>query len=1008
MKQFLIVGWLSLMSALVAPAATNTNAVCSLFINNNAINSPPDNAPVINACAWLNAAPFTNFNVSGTSIPLPFESQNTRFFTNDSYMVGNPGWRFGYNYLGQRLMMDTWTNSGTIISDSGVGLLSTLGTVVVPGNSQASMLIVRATNIASTGPLRSGAQGIIYLEGTNINLKRNGLRTGIAAQPDVLLISGTFLGSSNYVDDYGITDIWWGAGTNNYLNNKGPRMQIDNLGGFPQFSLPAPFSPQHQVVEDFGTGLFSTNLVLLPQFNFNNFTAAVWTSQPTPSNTIVQVVFYPTNNTDTNFSIGVQFMEDIFNGSDATIPVVSFNSTDFDIVDEAVTTTSVYLYDALATVTNVFLARNAVGNTRRPDTIEISHSPPFGFSSAPNAVFDPALIWNPSYRFNTVTNLYTAYQAQIASVVTAAGASGDPTNFPGRVQVIGQVVNLEQTRIRAESAFTLKVMKNLTSNRVAKIDAPFLNFDVASTERVLVISNIAPASVRRFTGNIACWSGTWKNFQTNTSPANEIFTHVLIVDPFIQAVQPVVVNEFAAHATNILIYDTLNINKSFVADGQTLDIKAGLNLPYGSGWAATNVLKLVNFTNEGTINVPQIANAGRDRPNNPYWNYINRGTNTAATHFISTTNFDNSGSLIASGGQLQLDCLTASMMGTPLVYFTDITTNIGFIITNFILLEVTNVSTNLFTNDFGARIQGNADVQLFARDMIVSNSFFGAQGRLIFSVTNRLTDSGTDGTNNWLTSSGFEMRTRPATSDLMGTYLRSTASRSFQESFHTWSAENRGAVINGYSNNLALGKLTLDGAVNSLFHFAPPTGQTNRALYVDYLELLDFATNYASAFDISPDMTIYFANANVNPSKLDRSNSGRLRWVTNFTGPLSSTNITYPSGHTYTFNIALTQLKTLDSDGDGIVNLDDPTPFYEPETVGLVAALINAPSPAAEFSWFTLAGSTNRIEYVSSFGATNWQLLTNIINGPTNGILRARDAVPAPGTRFYRIRVDLP
>jgi hypothetical protein len=155
-------------------------------------------------------------------------------------------------------------------------------------------------------------------------------------------------------------------------------------------------------------------------------------------------------------------------------------------------------------------------------------------------------------------------------------------------------------------------------------------------------------------------------------------------------------------------------------------------------------------------------------------------------------------------------------------------------------------------------------------------------------------------------------------------------------------------------------------------------------------------------------MTIYFANANVNPAKLDRSNGGHLRWVTNFTGPLSSTNITYPSGNTYTFNTAMVELQNMDSDGDGLVNSEDPTPIYEAETVGLTAALTNAPGPSIAFSWFTLAGSVNRIEYVSAIGATNWQVLTNIINGPTNGILRARDSVPAPGERFYRIRVDLP
>src|SRR5205823_4509988 len=110
--------------------------------------------------------------------------------------------------------------------------------------------------------------------------------------------------------------------------------------------------------------------------------------------------------------------------------------------------------------------------------------------------------------------------------------------------------------------------------------------------------------------------------------------------PFLQGDQPVVMNKFAAHATNIVIYDTLDQTrgKSFLIDGKSLDVKGGLTLPFGGAWASSNVLQLVNFTNEGTINIPQIANAGADR-DTPYFNFINRGTNTASTHFIRSTNF---------------------------------------------------------------------------------------------------------------------------------------------------------------------------------------------------------------------------------------------------------------------------------------------------------------------------------------------------------------------------------
>ncbi len=1010
MKQLLISAWLSLSSVLAASAADR------IFINDAAIVSPPDQAPVIDAISWLNRGLFSITSPSLLGIPLAYESQHTLFFTNTAggVMTGDPGFRFFQNVGSRRLWMDTWTNSGPITTDhlnifgSGLGIFSVF-------DSQASVLMVRSTNIASTGPLRSGAHGLIHLEGKNVNLKRNALWTGFTPQPSFFSFGSSVL-SSNYVNDFGVREGWWGLGTNNTLNGQGAGMRIDNLGGTPQFRLPDPSSPTHEVVRLFGNFPF-TFLERLPLplpfgFNPSNYTAAVLTNQlpGSATNFVVQVVFYPTNYPDPNLTTEVQFLPDFVGEANngASIPVVAFHSTDFDIVDQVFTTDSIYLSDALGVVTNAFLAVNGVGNSRRPNTYQLSHLAPanfgfFGFQT--NAIFTPALLWRPSFQFNVVTNRYAAYDASIGTVASTALTNGGTlTNFPGRIQVIGEEVNLEQTRIRAESALVIKASKNLTSNQLARVDAPWVNFDATTLAPRMIISNLAPATVRRLSGDIAAWSATWKNFETNSSPTNEFFFHVLIVDARFTNVQPVVVNEFAAHAANLIICDKLNIGKSFLAEAHGLDIKGGLSLPLGASWGATNFLGVVDFTNEGIINILQLAKAGTDRPF-PYDNYINRGTNTAAAHFIRTLNFENSGSIIANAGLLRLDALTASMMGPPLVIFNDPTPIVTFnpfppfgFVTNFISI----------TNSYGAVLEGNSDVQIFARDLVVSNSFLQAgiiqHGSLIFSVTNSLVDSGQSGINHWLGTAGFQMLTLPRTSDLLATYLTSVASGFGQDSFHTWAAEDRGPTVAGYNNNLALGKLTLNGATNSLFHFGAPSGQTGRALYVDYLELLNYATNFNLALDISPDITIYFANSNLNPLKLDNSTGGRLHWISGFTGPLSSTNITYPDGRTFTFNTALVTSRDLDSDGDGIVNADDPTPLPEPNSTGLQITMTKGYQ--VQLSWRAKAQSTSRVEYVSGPAANNWQVLTNIINGPTNGTLKALDSSPAAGKRFYRVRVN--
>src|SRR5256885_16712501 len=114
MKQFILSGWVALVTALAALAAD------PIYISDVPVTSPPDPRPVIDATAWVNNSLFdiTSINLSG--IPLPFETQNTLFFTNTvgGVLRGSPGFRFLNNAGPQRLSMDTWTNNGTISSDS--------------------------------------------------------------------------------------------------------------------------------------------------------------------------------------------------------------------------------------------------------------------------------------------------------------------------------------------------------------------------------------------------------------------------------------------------------------------------------------------------------------------------------------------------------------------------------------------------------------------------------------------------------------------------------------------------------------------------------------------------------------------------------------------------------------------------------------------------------------------------------------------------------------------------
>lgn len=999
LKQYLGPGAAAIAIALSASAGA---ATLPLYENNAPLVSPPAIAPRIDARVWVNRSIFDIFST------LPYESLNTGIFTNSisGQMLFDPGVRFFRNTNGFRYTMDTWVNEGSIATDHGT--LLTGGFFVA--DSTASILQVQATNIHSKGPLSSGAHGVVHLEGKRIQVPRIGIRTGSSGAG--VPVGGTqFLGTSNFVNDVGIEDAYWAAGINNAQQTAPP---MDLTGGFADFNLPNPSSPLHDVISrSFGFQFTNTTIVpggffffgtnLSAGFQTNGYAAAVHRTTVSPTNSIVQIVFYPTNS-DPLSATEVRFSQF---GRGAARAVVAFHTAEFDIATQQASTNSVYLVDALATTTNVFLSRNTGFNTRRPSTYLVTRTAPNDYyNGVPgNSTYSDNLVSGPQYVDSTVTNTYAAYSARIFTLGSSPSGSipYNVTNVPGRVAIIGDEVNLDQTRIRSESAVIIKT-SNLISNRLATVDAPLLNFDVRTVQPTLLISNLAPVSVRRFSGDLRMWSGRWQNQEVVTPPSgltvtNTILFHVLIVESFLQGEVPVVLNEFAVRGTNHVIADSLNIARSILVEGTGLDLQNGLSLPYGYSLGASNLQNVLHFTNRGTINMNGLQAFGTDRPA-PYTDYVNSGTNYASSHAIRALNLQNEGCIAAVGGTLNIDTLRLDLSGTPFVGTTNLVTNVFVTVSG----SITSVFPVVTVESAPPKLSGPGEVRLFTRDFIASNAVINA-GYLLFSATNSLTDGGMDALNTWTVTNGFQAVRVPATSSLLGTEVQSVVPR-FAISEHVWPAIDRGAVPAGFTNNLALGKLTLDGDIQSTFAFHAP-GATN-ALYVEYLEFRDTATNYTRAFEIDPNFTIYYATANVSVEKLDGVLGGRFRWVPEFAGPRSSTNIFYEStGQTYTFNSALVRSKDLDSDGDGIVNADDPEPVYVPENAALTVALAAAPERGAVLRWSALAYSRNTLEFKASANEGAWQVLTNFTHGPQTSPVSILDPLPATGaSRVYRLRVD--
>jgi hypothetical protein len=976
MRKFLFAGIVSALSIVCAGAATTP-----VYINNSPFFAPPALPPQIDATAFANRS---IFDVSTASIGFifiigeqpfafgqnvaPYQMMNTVFVTNGPGAIirGSPGFRFDFfsSSDNARIALDTFENRGSI--------------------SASPLIRVMATNIFNRGPLEVTDVGLIRLQGTNVDLRRSSLLAGSSASS--LPPFGGGITGTNHFNAPGVNDIYWGAGINNRLTNGGPPMRIDTLNST-NFT-----TPPHQVMRLLGAGLF-TNLVTLP-----GFTPFVYTNAIDDDELQVQIVYMLTNSSDPLLSADVRFIPGA-SPNDGADAIVAIESRDFDILTGTEVINGIYLVDHSAFTTNIGVTWNGPNvlgqrRTRRPDTYELFRVKPVTWDS-PLATSGNADITNITfYSTNTVSNTvvmaYAAYSATFAGPaftnITVIGG-GPPIPPPGRVEIFGDHVSLDRTRIKAETTVTIRA-RDLASNAVAQVDAPILELDLASTSPPLVIRNLTPPTVRRLSGQIQAWSGVWDMVERDPVDTNITFTtqfHVLVVNPFATAETTVSITELFLAAEQITMADQLNVNRAFRIDARdwTIADTGFLSLPTGYALGASNVLNLVNFTNFGIISMFGNAVLGLEEGVDLLENYVIApgGSFAASGHQIGAQNVQIAGSVSASAGGIT------------------------------VLADSVNLSGNL---------SARSDIDIRASTVSAANSFitagaaagFGVPGSpasLIFDVVDSFTDAGIAEPNDWTAYGGIQVLTLPSTGDLLGTSVRIPLDP-FGEALVLWPSADFGASAAGFENNLALGTLVLDGGTFSLVRFEGV--QEPGAIYINRLELFgEQAADPLFAIEIDPDMTVYFADSNVDPTTLDGLHGGRLQWVPDFAGPLNSTNIVYPSGESYTFNTALIRSTTLDSDGDGIVNALDSTPVIVGDRIDLkIACSRSTGTRKTVISWMAPANSTSVVEYKDSLHATTWQSLPAVQNTGAAQRLSISDDLPAAtaSQRFYRVRTEQP
>jgi hypothetical protein len=904
-----------------------------------------DTPPQIDAFAFAN---YGIFNVAvGT---LPYDFQNTHSFTNRGSMSSTVGFRFDTtSSMGQRVPARNFENqvSGTI----------TVG----------PWLSVGADRIVNQGLLSAQASGMIDLRGGDINVSRSGLEIR-PAQPSGF----TFVGETNFLTDADISDWYWGGLTNADYDSATFFQDLPAGGFFVQ-------SPGHIVTNAAG-GIGFTSIGLIDPLS------AVHTNQVSPTNYVVQAVFV--GMPDDNYNANLRFGNP--SGATGLRPIfVELAMADTNLVTEQVINHRLYFADRLASSTNYVMAVNlATGDTFRPAIYELGRTPPAGFgASGPgNTPIDGELFNNPEFEEGPVTNFWAAYGAIITSGASGAGASplGSITNSSGRVEIEAAAVNLERARIRANGVLSVKTDHLISSDR-ALVDSPDLRYQLASTNGTLRIQNLANEFVVRQSGTIRAWSGLWTNisFDVDTIPPEdpegeptqvtntiEHVFHALLLDATdMESLQPVTVHQLVANATNITVNDNMTVVDEFCVDGERVTLDSEILLT-GTirNWTCSNAPSVLFFTNSGSLTFPGIGNFGNDRTN-PYTAFVNQGTLSGSTHLIHSDYVENSGTINASG-RITLQVQTAKLEGG--------------------------------THNSGA------DVIIRGQD-VKFHQYNGLTGdRLVLDVTGSLSDSGGSANNVLSTGDGFHLLRKPAQGDLLGTALQTTAPR-FARVDHVWAAADRGAVVEGFFNNVAIGQLSLSAGPSALLSFRGLDNTGSYAIYVDFLNLqgtVQAAFNeddLESVLDLAPNLVIYYAYANVPVEQLDGRLNGQLRWIKEFAGPNSSVDVALRSGKTIRVNRGLRESLTIDSNGNGIANGLDPEPFDEPE---LDVEVVQTEPLVTQIRWFAAPHTTYHVEYATTFIDADWQSLETISNRTDSlqPVVVEDHTNEAQTQRYYRVR----
>ena len=642
----------------------------------------------------------------------------------------------------------------------------------------------------------------------------------------------------------------------------------------------------------------------------------------------------------------------------------------------------------------------------------------FSITSLPSRIPNPT---NSSF-FSRLLRL-PGFPARLASRLQTQNEIGSATNLAGRVRVTSELLNLEDARIRAHGVVNLKANHVLTSTNTS-IAAPYVAYDLGSTNGSLVYGGFNPIGQPNLTGSVKVYASYWTNtveFPVATDTETNIVTgttsfQMLIVDADFEPLQKS--GELVGlklRATNLTTIDPISISLQDpgTISGGIEGSSAGVRTlgseqiaPITENWTNSAEIVLSGFIGLGHQTFPKLKNFTNTKSAKVLAEKIVFSNDDQS----SLQTFLNQGAIESSG----------FMSLSAAVFRNEGTLTAG----NVFNLSATELALDSISPTNGVAITAGAGLTILADKLSVSaGGLIKATGTLTLDVATHFVAAGgfSSGPNLLsLSASNVRLMRNAVTNNLQGVSVSLKAPR-FGRSSLQWAGSDLGLIKSGFTNNSALGALALDVDEFGSIEIASTSG-SNGAVYVRQLRLGKGFTYFINtngiidpdglkaALEIRPGMTLYFNSVSVDTNEisgtlLDGQIGGQLRFIPALARGQVGGNIVTDLGGGFSVSApwSVQYSATLDSDGDGLVNAVDATPFSGALVQTKMVQLQGR--PYFEISWAAAVGTRYEIMANDPVAASKWISLSVLQNkSAKSDVLKFYDPVDqGSGARTYRV-----